>query len=173
MKSPGPYWWVKIGDFGITKRAEEGLLSLVGTCGFWPPEILAKDLLRGEELTVAMDIWALGEITFRALTRERPFPIPDSLVTYVRGTSSFPLHDLIKHGVSSDGCDFLKSLMAPTPKDRLTAEEALGHVWVEPQKRFSVKSSAEMQRYLFSTSGHTLTRRTVGELIFFFSDLVI
>lgn len=157
MKSTGPDWWVKIGDFGISKRAEEGvtaLRTLKGTPGFFAPEMLVQlglldgnDLLISEEYTVAIDIWSLGEIAFRALTGKQPFPTIKSLGTYIKGTSSFPIDVLHAHGVSSECCDLLKSLMALMPKDRLTAREALGHVWIEPQKAYSqARTSAEMKR---------------------------
>jgi serine/threonine protein kinase len=162
VKSRGPDWWVKIGDFGISKRAEEGLTALrtlSGTLDFLAPEMLARlgffddgDFEISKEYTVAIDIWSLGEITFRALTGEQAFSI-QSLRKYIKGTSSFPIDVLHTHGVSNKGCDLLKSLMAPKPKDRLTAKEALRHTWIEPQKPYSAMSSAEMQRYLFFITG--------------------
>jgi serine/threonine protein kinase len=107
------------------------------------------DFEGSEEYTVAVDIWALGEITFRALTGEQPFRIK-SLRAYIKKTSPFPTERLQAHGVSKEGCDFLKSLMTSMPKDRLTAIDALSHVWIEPQKPPSARVSTEMQRYLFS-----------------------
>jgi len=161
VKSIGPDWWVKIGDFGISKRAEQGLTALRtlnGTPGFLAPEMLVQlglldgnDLLISESYTVAIDIWSVGEITFRALTGKQPFPTIKSLGTYIRGTSSFPVDVLHAHGVSSEGYDILKSLMAPMPNDRLTAKEASEHKWIEPQTPSSARSSAEMQRYLLLT----------------------
>ena len=158
MKSRGPDWWVKIGDFGISKRAEEGLTALrtlSGTLDFLAPEMLAQlgffddgDFEVSKEYTVAIDIWSLGEIAFRALTGEQAFSI-QSMRKYIKGTSSFPIDVLHAHGVSNEGRDFLNSVMAPNPRDRLTAKEALGHKWIEPQRPNSASSTAEMQRYLF------------------------
>ena len=149
---------MKIGDFGISKRTGEGLTALrtfSGTLGFLAPEILAQhglfddcDFGVRKEYTVAVDIWSLGEIAFRALTGEQPFPIR-SLRAYIRGASPFPIEMLQAHGVSKEGCDFLSSLMAPMPKDRLTAGGALSHIWIEPQKPSSAMVSVEIQRYLF------------------------
>jgi serine/threonine protein kinase len=160
VKSEGPDWWVKISDFGISKRAEEGLTALRtfnGTPGFIAPEILVQEGLFdddnfevSEEYTVAVDIWSLGEIAFRALTGEQPFPRPfsRSLRPYIRGASPFPVKILQAHRVSEEGCDFVKSLMTPMPKDRLTARDALSHIWIEPQT-LTTRVSAEMQRYFF------------------------
>ncbi|KAI9766503.1 MAG: hypothetical protein M1840_006460 [Geoglossum simile] len=154
VKSKNPDWWVKIGDFGMSKRAEEGqtaLRTFGGTPGFLAPEILAKfDLLEvgdfevGEEYSVAVDIWSLGELSFRALTGGRPFP--RSLGAYISGASPFPMGKLRAHGVSKEGCDFLSCLMAPMPKDRLTARDALSHIWIESQSPPSTRVSTEMQR---------------------------
>ena len=149
---------MKIGDFGVSKRAEEGLTALRtlnGTPGFLAPELLAQfglfndsDFDVSKEYTVAVDIWSLGEIAFRALTGMQAFP-KGSLGTYLTGTSRFPVDVLHAHGVSGHGCDILKGLMAPMPKDRLTANEALRHKWLGPQTSYSARPSAEMQRYLF------------------------
>jgi calcium/calmodulin-dependent protein kinase I len=154
VKSKGPDWWVKIGDFGISKRAEEevtALRTLNGTPGFMAPEILVRlglldldNLDVGDQYTVAVDIWSLGEIAFRALTGESPFPIT-RLGPYVRGKTEFPVHVLQIHSISSDGCNFVRSLMAPLPKDRLTAKDAMSHAWFESQRPSSARSSLEVQ----------------------------
>jgi len=161
VKSKGPDWWVKIADFGVSKRAEEDLTALrtfTGTKDFIAPEILGllddNSVSSGDEYTVAIDIWSLGGIVFHALTGNLPFPryseplIAKSLRAYIKGSSPFPVDVLQEHSVSKEGCDFLKRLMAPIPKDRLTAKDALSHVWVEPPKPSSGRVSAEMQRYL-------------------------
>ena len=98
-----------------------------------------------DEYTVAVDIWSLGEIAFRALTGVSPFPIK-SLRTYVKGTSDFPVQLLQAHSISNEGCDFLKKLMAPMPRTRLSAKDALTHVWIEPPKPSSARTSADIQR---------------------------
>ncbi|KAI9772550.1 MAG: hypothetical protein M1840_000755 [Geoglossum simile] len=160
IQSKDPVWWVKIGDFGISKRVGEGLPALqtfTGTPGFLAPEILAQhglfgdyDFGVGKEYTVAVDIWSLGEIAFRALTREQPFPVR-FLEAYVRGASPFPVGVLQAHGVSEEGCGFLTGLMAPMPEDRLTARDALSHIWIESQEQSPPTASAEAHRYPFST----------------------
>ena len=160
MKCTGPDWWVKIGDFGISKRAEEGLTALRtfnGTPGFLAPEILSQHNLIDDDAletddgyTEAVDLWALGLIVFLALTGKHPFP-KRSLRKYIKEKSSFPADVLRAHGVSSEGCDIVERLMAVIPKDRLTAKEALGHKWISIEPETSVEEGAyvEMKRYLF------------------------
>ncbi|KAF2498275.1 kinase-like protein [Lophium mytilinum] len=154
VKSKGPDWWVKVGDFGISKRAEEGLTALRtfnGTPGFLAPELLVQnglldsnELEFGDEYTTAVDIWALGEIVFRALTGQAPFT--RSLGAYIRGTSAFPAEMMLSHDISGEGCDFVKSLMAPLPKDRPTAAIAQERPWLESLRPSSPRSSTEFER---------------------------
>ena len=75
------------------------LRTVNGTPGFLAPEMLVQlglldddDFEVGEEYTVAVDIWSLGEIIFRALTGEQPFPIR-SLRAYIKGLHLFPWKD--------------------------------------------------------------------------------
>ncbi|KAH7077061.1 kinase-like domain-containing protein [Paraphoma chrysanthemicola] len=154
VRSPSPDWWIKIGDFGISKRAEEGhtaLRTFSGTVGFLAPEILVQNgLLDCEEFgqlrdyTVAVDIWSLGEIVFRALTTQSPFM--KGLASYIRGTTQFPEEILRKHHVSPAGCHLVRNLLKPMPSERPTAGAALLHRWIAPQEKSSPKSSMEFSR---------------------------
>jgi serine/threonine protein kinase len=60
----------KLLDFGIAKRrdAAESLESALGT-----PSYMAPEQARGEALTPATDVWALGVVFFRCLTGKLPF----------------------------------------------------------------------------------------------------
>src|SRR5271167_3669757 len=74
-----PCWWVKIGDFGISKRAENELTNFrreVGTRPYQAPEILevVKENEHDFNYTKAVDIWSLGCVCFQLLTGKVPFP---------------------------------------------------------------------------------------------------
>ncbi|KAI9772854.1 MAG: hypothetical protein M1840_008736 [Geoglossum simile] len=133
VQSKGPDWWVKIGDFGISKRAEDGVTAFRtygGTPGFMAPEIVAHHgFAPRKEYTVAVDIWSLGVVAFYALTGNLPFST-ESLEEYVRGASRFPVKMLSTHKISEEGRNFLYKLMAPIPEDRLTARGAISHIWI-------------------------------------------
>ncbi|KAF1837853.1 kinase-like protein [Decorospora gaudefroyi] len=174
VRSHGPNWWVKIGDFGISKRAEDGstaLRTFSGTPGFLAPEVLVQggllecEALSGlREYTVAVDIWSLGEIVFRALTNEPPFRT--TLASYIRGTAPFPMRVLAFYGVSEEGCDLVKSLLEPMPSSRITAGEALDHPWVGSQGQTSPRLSKEMDRSqaaLYAPGGSTLETTQLAE----------
>lgn len=66
-------WWVKVADFGISKRAKEasGMTTLMGTPEYMTPEMLQRGIVL-EDLA-AVDIWAVGVMTFNMLTRQAAF----------------------------------------------------------------------------------------------------
>ncbi|KAF1965573.1 kinase-like protein [Bimuria novae-zelandiae CBS 107.79] len=152
-------WWVKIGDFGISKRAEEGMTTLrtvSGTEGFLAPEvlvrkgsiflepaILSKVLQNKHEYTFVVDIWALGEIIYRAICGRSPFTT--NLAAYVNGKTEFPLSTLKELEVSSQGIELIQHLMKVFPGERLTAADALDHDWYNEFRDNSSRSSSEFE----------------------------
>ena len=135
--SKGPDWYVKITDFGISKRAVEGhtvLHTLTGTAAFTAPEVFGfvqRDNRSNSSYTNAVDIWSLGVLTFLMLTGETLFKDPYRLCQYVGGSFKFPLDFLCKNEVSEQGRVFIRSLMAPKPEDRPEAKECLEHPWLD------------------------------------------
>jgi len=127
----GPNWWVKIADFGISKRATEELTALrtqAGTPAFAAPEVLG--LTESDSYTNAVDIWSLGVVAFLILTGETLFKNQRRLVQYVTGHFVFPVDILLANKVSEEGCKFVKDLMAPESKDRPGAEKSLQNPWL-------------------------------------------
>lgn len=154
MASLSPLW-VKITDFGISKRwAGTALRTTCGTLCYRAPEtlkVLPKSLRsENQPQDWSIDIWAFGSIIHEVLTSEIPFlefnepqtgfsdcsletePTIDMshLVDYCAGRVSFPIESLTKHDTSVHGIDFVKSLMVPDPTKRVSAAEALQSVWL-------------------------------------------
>ncbi|KAJ6015930.1 Tetratricopeptide-like helical [Penicillium herquei] len=129
---PPNEWWVKIADFGISKRIGEDLgnvsSTLRGTPGYMAPELYGF-IERGSPY--AVDIWSLGEIAFNILTKTTTFESLGQLFSYVDNNTSFPTHLLRKLSVSQDGIDFILALMQPDPSSRPTAHEAISHRWIQ------------------------------------------
>lgn len=145
----GSSWWVKIADFGISKRVEAStaLRTMeIGTKGFMAPEILGlycpddfdETALEADEVahdalayTRAIDLWALSEITHRMLTHKPAFITKGRLWAYVTKGTPFSVNELENAGASVHGINFVQGTMAASPNKRLTAMDAMNHVWLE------------------------------------------
>lgn len=130
-----PQWWIKIGDFGMSKLAEQsGIHTQVGTHDYMAPELFwgNYDDTDDEEtlpFTIAIDTWSLGCVLFRLLTGQLPFVSPSLLRRYYRSKISFPVDALKQNDVSTDGIAILSELMKPRPADRINVSAALLHSW--------------------------------------------
>ena len=154
MKSCPPNdWWVKIADFGISKRIEDGLgiskTVLKGTPGFIAPE-LYEFTKKGSPY--AVDIWAAGEIAFRMLTKQRTFENHGLLSTYVNKPETFPSNQLVDHHVSQPGVEFILSAMHPIPVGRITAEQAFNHRWMDHSLSYNQASATPVYQEPHITS---------------------
>lgn len=147
----GPGWWVKIADFGISKRAIEGVTVLrTRTCtpAFAAPEVLGYSQLDDtliDSYTNAVDIWSLGVIVFLMLTSEALFEDQRRLGQYVAGRFAFPLNVLRTNNVSAQGCDFVRGLLASSSKDRPTVKDCLRSPWL-----YYLTETPKPQRYWLS-----------------------
>lgn len=133
----GPEWWVKIGDFGISKRVHEDtcLKTTVGSRLFMAPEaqlIYPPDI--DPELifhyTERVDIWSLGIVVYYMLFHAYPFTSENKfLVPYVRGTPlPFPSPET---PVTTEAYEFIRAALAPDASKRLSAVEVLESEWLQ------------------------------------------
>lgn len=158
MTSSDPIW-VKIADFGVSKRSTfTDLRTRCGTDGYMAPELLG--LLRfkfskGEEYSFALDMWSLGCLVHELLTSRRPFTEDgdgdtefmtgvDSLLDteeqqvnmellfqYCAGKAAFPT-DVLQASKSSVGAiQFVKGLLVADPRARVNAVGALRSPWLK------------------------------------------
>ncbi|KAK3176204.1 hypothetical protein OEA41_007527 [Lepraria neglecta] len=128
-----PSFWVKIGDFGITKRiTRDGtyLITEIGTREYLAPEVLGYIDEETSKYTNAVDIWSLGCVCHRLLTMRPPFSRQTALALYCTGSASLALGTAQNEAVSQEAVQFVKQLMAVQPSERLTAEIALQSVWL-------------------------------------------
>jgi serine/threonine protein kinase len=156
LRSKPPDIWIKIGDFGLSKRVEDELgltNTLQGTMGFIAPELHG---FTSRETDYAPDIWALGEIAFQMLTKKPTFRNLGLLARYVHDAKLFPEDDLHEQHVHDQVIDFVRSTMCALPADRFTAQQGLEHPWIlsfapesltpelpETERRVSVESVVE------------------------------
>lgn len=128
--SPSSQLWVKIADFGISKRAGPKDLtkqrSLLGTQGFAAPEVLFVGD-RGT-YTPACDIWSLGCVQYWLFTHGTP--------DYQKLIGLEPGREAIfeslgrDFNVSDSGIDFISRALQALSTARPTASEALGLPWL-------------------------------------------
>ena len=132
---PNP-WWVKLSDFGISKRANDNLAAsstLRGTMRYMAPELFGFVRSGAEpdsQKAQAADMWAIGEIAFQMLTKEQTFADMSLLAAYIRTPDTFPSAALRTRDVSDLGIEFINGVMRPNPGDRQTALDALNHTWI-------------------------------------------
>ncbi|CUS07247.1 unnamed protein product [Tuber aestivum] len=129
--------WVKIGDFGVTKRIihdETALRTSVWTMHYGAPETLGLADTETSEYTNAVDLWSLGCVVYKSLTNTTPFADMRTFSSFCLNLIAFPSTNLYESGVSYSGIDFILKLMALDPTLRPTAKEALGLEWSKPEK---------------------------------------
>ena len=128
-----PIWWIKISDFGISKRVEfTPPRTIIGTDAYLAPEVKGIYTLDSDEadennFSLAVDIWSVGAIAYRITTGLYAFPERRKLYSYVVKGGPFT----VEGGISSELTEFIKETMAPSPKQRPAANQAYEHLWLQ------------------------------------------
>jgi serine/threonine protein kinase len=144
--SKQPEWWVKIADFGISKRAIEEVTALhtsAGTSLFAAPEVQlgSQSSTQANSYTNSVNIWSLGVIAFLILTGEIVFKDLRRLKQYVAGTFPFPDDTLLAYNITKEACVFIHNLLAAKPEDRPTAGDCLQSLWLaSPQESTTLQT---------------------------------
>ena len=129
--------WVKIGDFGVSKRIlADGSTTLhtpVSSQAYSAPEVLGLDSnSETSDYTNSVDIWSLGCVIYELLVGTKLFALEGQVSRYYFGKWPFP-EDKLK-GISPPtddiGISLLKSMLVIQPEDRPTAARALSHSWL-------------------------------------------
>jgi WD40 repeat protein len=144
-KPPASKWWVKIGDFGISKRVQGDITALrtkTGTLTYQAPEINGYlDDGDDDELTSvydnAVDMWSLGCVIYKIATQKVLFPQSSAVSNFCNGRRPFP-EQLLLAKMGMVGVEFVKSLIVPDPRQRLSAESALEASWLSQRKRDTI-----------------------------------
>lgn len=131
--SPGPFWRVKVADFGITKNIESTQMRtiLVGTAGYKAPEVLRAGNSESSNYTAAVDIWALGAIAFCACTGKPPFQSDYDTVNFFQGGVDFPVLALTECECDQATTKFIRAAMAKVPEHRPTVHQLLSYPWLK------------------------------------------
>ncbi|CAG9977325.1 unnamed protein product [Clonostachys byssicola] len=138
-----PRWWVKLGDFGLSKKAaevesfrtnEKSLLYLPPEerkKQLLPPKSVDPDFAEVEAMREAtrgkmIDVWATGALAFQLLTNQTLPEVVDGDST----SEQFPRQMLIDLGASEACIDLLDQLLSTPPDKRLSSSQALALPWI-------------------------------------------
>lgn len=127
---PGPDSKIIITDFGLASSRKKGDECLMKTtCG--TPEYIAPEILVRKPYTNAVDMWALGVISYILLSGTMPFEDDNRMRLYrqiLKGKYSFSGEPW--PSVSNLAKDFVERILTVDPSERLTAGQALKHPWI-------------------------------------------
>lgn len=120
---------IKISDFGISKKVEEGFprahrMSLQGSV-FW----MAPEVVKQTAYTSKADIWSVGCLIIEMLTGQHPFPEFTQMQTIFK-LGSGTVKPAIPSDISAHGTEFLQKTFELDHTLRPSATELLNHPWL-------------------------------------------
>ena len=120
---------IKIIDFGVATihdhRTDPPLTAFAGSIRSVAPEVIQRSYNR------QCDLWSVGIITYFLLTQQMPFnglTNQEILSKIVNGRFYYPTW--CATGLSEEVKDFIDRLIVVNPRERLSARQALSHVWI-------------------------------------------
>jgi len=120
---------VRLIDFGLSRRHAPGdapMTNPVGTAYYTAPEVLERRYGK------ACDVWSVGVIAYILLCGYPPFNGEcngDIFKAIRKGRLNFPERAWSSKSDQAKG--FIASLLSTDPGQRLTADEALNHAWIQ------------------------------------------
>eukprot|EP01117_Protostelium_nocturnum_P014454 TRINITY_DN5499_c0_g1_i2.p1 TRINITY_DN5499_c0_g1~~TRINITY_DN5499_c0_g1_i2.p1 ORF type:complete len:460 (+),score=148.16 TRINITY_DN5499_c0_g1_i2:99-1478(+) len=115
---------VKLADFGWSVHAPHSRRqTFCGTLDYLPPE-----MVENKEHGPAVDIWALGILTYEFLVGKPPFETSNNNDTYKaisKSDPSFPSY------ISAGARDLISRLLQKDPANRIPMKEVLSHPWIQ------------------------------------------
>ena len=116
----------KLADFGIAKRFDDLTDSLTATgLIVGTPRYLSPEYARGEPISPATDIYAVGVILHEMLAGAPPFADESLLATANRDRHPVPRVGDIRSGVTPSVADATARALAPDPADRFSSADAM------------------------------------------------
>jgi serine/threonine protein kinase len=139
---------IKIIDFGLaqTLNPDTPIRVLFGTPEFIPPEIINY-----EPIGVESDMWSLGVICYVLLSGLSPFMGDNDAETFANITrADYDFEDEAFNTVSQSARDFIGTLLLKRKEERLSAEQCLKHVWLDPESHKStvVLSTDKLKKFI-------------------------
>jgi serine/threonine-protein kinase len=116
----------KLADFGIAKRFDDLTESLTATgLIVGTPRYLSPEQARGEPISPATDVYAVGVILHEMLAGAPPFADESLLATANRERQPVPRLDVVRPGIARPVADTIVRALAPDPTDRFDSADAM------------------------------------------------
>ncbi|XP_030049932.1 calcium/calmodulin-dependent protein kinase type 1B isoform X2 [Microcaecilia unicolor] len=118
---------IMISDFGLSKIEDSGVMATA--CG--TPGYVAPELLEQKPYGKAVDIWAMGVISYILLCGYPPFyDENDSELFNQILKAEYEFDSPYWDDISDSAKDFIRHLLERDPAKRLSCEQALQHPWI-------------------------------------------
>ncbi|ETW35934.1 CAMK protein kinase [Plasmodium falciparum Tanzania (2000708)] len=119
---------IKLTDFGLSTLCapNELLKEPCGTLAYVAPEVIT---LQGYNHKV--DAWSIGIILYLLLSGKLPFPINKNTEMNIQKNYVLSFKDYIWKSISSSAKDLISKLLELNVEKRISANEALEHIWVK------------------------------------------
>ena len=154
--------WIKIIDFGTAKIFKKQIKkgeNIEGTLYYIAPEVFSGNIDIYDEKS---DIWSIGIILYRALTRKYPFigRNEDETISFIIDKDHDCNNELLL-GHSNEIQDLIKKLLKKDPNERPSAKEALNHEWFKkfnPRRLFTNFKKEEMKPFIDNLCNFSFTK---------------
>ena len=136
---------VKIIDFGLATihgPNDPPMTAFAGSAFTVAPEVIKRSY--GKEC----DMWSVGIIAYFLLTSRMPFHAKSDKEIFqkiINGEYRFPAWT--ETGLSEEAKDFIDELIVVDPKRRMTAKQALNHIWIRKHNATNTMSSSLAQSF--------------------------
>jgi len=158
--------WVKLGDFGVSKRilaqAPTTFHTQVSTPVYSAPEVLGLDPnSETSNYTNSVDIWSLGCVIYELLVGTKLFVSELQLCRYFYERWPFPEESLRVLSPPTDniGISLLRAMLMIRPENRPTATDALRNEWLTDLKSDNEESGDDKDGRTQSRDGSTLSNK--------------
>lgn len=122
---------IRLIDFNVAARTNDGALTMTGTVDYMPPEVLV-----GESPSMAGDIWAVGLCLYFMICGKLPSQSDDFRALYTFGwergvRTALQLTASVSEGTSSECKSVIQSCLQVDPLMRSSARELLEEQWMK------------------------------------------
>eukprot|EP00971_Amphidinium_carterae_P171385 3397522-Amphidinium_carterae.1 len=120
---------LKLIDFGFSKVWDPTvkMQCSCGTLSYAAPEVVQKSY------TNKCDLWSVGVMAFILLSGYMPFTGSQDRMTEDILAGKFVLKPECWNGIQ-DGLEFVQALLTVDPDKRLSASDALNHIWIQKRE---------------------------------------